>query len=66
MAINFSVTVVVDRLNCQPTSFTFHYGQFNYVEFNIINQLYVSAKIIVYQTLRYDTMYFISHQEPTK
>ena len=44
-AINFSVTIVVDRLNYQPTSFTFHCGQFNYGEFHIINQLNNSAKL---------------------
>ena len=56
MAINFSVTIVVDRLNYQPTSFTFHCGQFNYGEFHIINQLNDSAKIICDRTPRHDTM----------
>ena len=56
MAINFSVTIVVDRLNYQPTSFTFHCGQFNYGEFHIINQLKDSAKIICDRTPRHDTM----------
>ena len=56
----------MDRLNYQPTSFTFHCGQFNYGEFHIINQLNVSAKIICYRTLRQDTVYFTSHQESSE
>ena len=56
MAINFSVMIVVDRLNYQPTSFTLHCGQFNYGEFHIINQLNNGAKFICNQTPRHDTM----------